>query len=329
MGYNKANYARIRAEYDKKYLLAQEAAEERKHELEMKIPGLWELDREIARAGSDIMGAVLRASSQEERAEMIERAKEKNRLLQEKRAALLVENGYPSDYTDVKYVCPLCGDTGYVNMKMCSCMNRELILAGYESSGIGNLLKEQTFESFSFDYFRSDPKLLSRAEYNFSTLLDFSERFSDKRSENFLLVGGTGRGKTHLSSAAAGRIIERGFDVYYVSAVNLFRDFERVQFGRNTDGSENENVSRVFEADLLIIDDLGTELTNQFTISVLYDVIDTRINAHKSTMISTNLKHAELQKKYWDRVTSRLFGEYKPLMFEGPDVREKKVYEGR
>lgn len=325
MGYNKANYARIRAEYDKKYLLAEEAAEERKRELEMKIPGLWELDREIARAGSEIMGAVLRASSQEERAEMIERAKEKNRKLQEERSALLIANGYPSDYTDVKYKCELCGDTGYVNTKMCSCMSRELILAGYESSGIGNLLKEQTFDSFSFEYFRSDPKLLVSSKHIFDTLYEFAERFSDKKSENFLLVGGTGRGKTHLSSATAGKIIQRGYDVYYISAVNLFRDFERMQFGRNVDGSENEGISRSFEADLLIIDDLGTELTNQFTISVLYDIIDTRINARKSTIISTNLRQADLRKRYWDRVTSRLFGEYKPLLFEGPDIREKKV----
>ena len=325
MGYNRANYARIRAEYDKKYLLAEEAAEERKHELEMKIPGLWELDREIALAGSEIMGAVLRASSQEERAEMIERAKEKNKRLQEERAALLTLNGYPADYTDIKYVCALCGDTGYVNTRMCSCMSRALILAGYESSGIGNLLREQTFDSFSFQYFQSDPKVLASSKYIFNTLYEFAEHFSDKKSENFLLVGGTGRGKTHLSSATAGRVIERGHDVYYVSAVNLFRDFERMQFGRSGGENENESVARSFEADLLIIDDLGTELTNQFTVSVLYDIIDTRINARKSTIISTNLKHAELRKRYWDRVTSRLFGEYKPLLFEGPDIREVKV----
>ncbi|MBR2907988.1 MAG: ATP-binding protein [Clostridia bacterium] len=325
MGYNKANYARIRAEYDKKYLLAQDAAEAKKHELQMKIPGLWELDREIARAGSEIMGAVLTAKSQEERAEMIERAKEKNRALQEKRARLLLESGYPADYTDVKYVCDLCGDTGYVNMKMCSCMSRELILAGYESSGIGNLLREQTFDSFSFDYFRSNPMALASAKYIFDTLHTFAEQFSDKKSENFLLIGGTGRGKTHLSSATAGRVIERGYDVYYISAVNLFRDFEKMQFGRGV--GDSEDIARCFECDLLIIDDLGTELTNQFTVSVLYDIIDTRINSKKSTIISTNLSHAELRKRYWDRVTSRLFGEYKPLRFEGADIREWKIRE--
>jgi DNA replication protein DnaC len=95
-----------------------------------------------------------------------------------------------------------------------------------------------------------------------------------------------------------------------------------MQFGR---GGESEDMSRCFDADLLIIDDLGTELTNQFTVSVLYDIVDTRINARKSTMISTNLNHAELRKRYWDRVTSRLFGEYKPLLFDGIDVREWKI----
>lgn len=326
MGYNKANYARIRAEYDKKYLLAQDAAEARKHELQMKIPGLWELDREIARAGSEIMGAVLNAATPEERDLMIARAKEKNCALQEERAKLLAENGYPPDYTDVRYECVLCGDTGFVGTKMCACMRKTLILAGYESSGIGNLLKEQTFESFSLDFFRANSKALSAAKYNLDTLRAFAEGFSDKKSENFLLIGGTGRGKTHLSSAVAGRIIERGYDAYYISAVNLFRDFEKMQFGRGF--GESENIARCFGADLLIIDDLGTELTNQFTVSVLYDIVDTRINSRKSTIISTNLMHDDLRKRYWDRVTSRLFGEYKPLLFDGVDVRAWKVRNG-
>lgn len=326
MGYNKTNYVRIRAEYNQKYRLAQDAADARKAELQMKIPGLWELDREIARAGSEIMGAVLAAATPEMRDKMIEEAKEKNQELQRKRVALLLSNGYPSDYSDVHYDCDLCGDTGFVGTKMCTCMKKELILAGYESSGIGNLLREQTFDSFSLNLCGQNPQTLRLMQYNYETLHTFAESFSDQRSENFLLIGGTGRGKTHLSSAVAGRVIERGFDAYYISAVNLFRGFEKLQFGRGN--AETDDMSRCFDADLLIIDDLGTELTNQFTVSVLYDIVDTRINSRKSTLISTNLNQADLRKRYWDRITSRLFGEYKPLMFDGIDVREWKIRNG-
>ena len=326
MGFNKVNYARIRAEYARKYLIAQDVAEERKFDLQTKIPELWPLDREIARAGSEIMSAAIHASSPAEREAMINEAKRKNVALQEKRARLLESYGYPADYSDVHYECELCGDTGFVETKMCVCMKKALILAGYASSGIGNLLKEQTFDSFSLDIYRTNPQSHIRMSRNYETLRTFADNFSDQRSENFLLIGGTGRGKTHLSSAVAGKVIEKGNDVYYISAVNLFRGFEKLQFGRGI--ADGEEMQRCFDADLLIIDDLGTELTNQFTVSILYDIVDTRINSRKSTIISTNLDQNELRKRYWDRVTSRLFGEYRPLLFDGIDVREWKIRNG-
>lgn len=329
MGYNKANYARIRAEYQQKYRIAQEAADARRFELQTRIPELWELDRAIARAGSEVMGVVFTAATREEKDAMIAAAKERNCALQKQRAALLIANGYPADYTDVHYECELCGDTGFVGVNMCSCMKRDLILAGYETSGIGNLLREQTFDSFSLDFYRQNPTVFRMMQHNYETLRTFADNFSDKISENFLLIGGTGRGKTHLSSAVAGRVIEGGSDAYYISAVSLFRIFDEIQFRKNmSEAEENalrEEKARCFDADLLIIDDLGTELSNQFTVSVLYDIVDTRINRRRSTIISTNLNHAELRKRYWDRVTSRLFGEYKPLLFEGIDVREWKI----
>ena len=126
MGFNKVNYARIRAEYARKYLIAQDAAEARKFDLQTKIPELWPLDREIARAGSEIMNAAIRASSPAERDAMVEAAKRKNVALQEERAALLLRNGYPADYSDVHYECELCGDTGFVETKMCVCMKKAL-----------------------------------------------------------------------------------------------------------------------------------------------------------------------------------------------------------
>ena len=135
-----------------------------------------------------------------------------------------------------------------------------------------------------------------------------------------MLVGGTGLGKTHLSTSVAKTVIERGYDVLYVCAIDMFADFEQKQFGNGED-----NTRRYFDCDLLIIDDLGTELTNQFTVSCLYNVINSRINSAKSTFINTNLSKKEIETKYAERITSRLFGEYYPLVFTGVDVRKQKM----
>ena len=139
------------------------------------------------------------------------------------------------------------------------------------------------------------------------------------------MFGGTGLGKTHLSSAVAGVIIEKGNDVYYTSANNMFADFEEKRFGSSAAYDVTGDVSQYFTCDLLIIDDLGAEISNQFTVSCLYNVINTRLNHHKPTMLSTNLTQDEFKKKYWDRISSRVTGEYTVLPFCGEDIRRQKL----
>ena len=136
----------------------------------------------------------------------------------------------------------------------------------------------------------------------------------------------TGLGKTHLSSACAKAVIDRGFDVVYESAQNIFSDFEYERFNRgyNTD-AQNEKTARYFETDLLIIDDLGTEVTNQFTTACLYNIVNTRMCTGKGMIINTNLKKEELVAKYQDRITSRLFGEFEICLFMGKDIRSQKL----
>ena len=153
---------------------------------------------------------------------------------------------------------------------------------------------------------------------------NYAENFRGKGSQNLILMGGTGLGKTHLSSAVAKRIIERGYDVYYVSAINMFSGFEFAQFGR-TSSFVQESPERCLECDLLIVDDLGTELTNQFTVSTLYNLINTRMNLGKTTIISTNLTQSEIRQRYSDRIASRIFGDFYPLFFKGCDVRLQKA----
>ena len=156
---------------------------------------------------------------------------------------------------------------------------------------------------------------------------DYAENFKPGASRNLLFIGNTGLGKTHLSTAIAKKVIEGGCDVVYDTAQNIFADFEIEHFSRNRD--EEDRTSRYFDCDLLIIDDLGSEMSNQFTVSVLYLLINTRLNRGLSTMISTNLNQKELRERYWDRITSRLFGEYRILLFLGTDVRAQKIRQGK
>jgi DNA replication protein DnaC len=154
-------------------------------------------------------------------------------------------------------------------------------------------------------------------------LKKFADNFGKDTYRNYLFVGGTGLGKTHLSTSIAKKVIDNGNDVLYVTAVGMIGDYEAKRFG-DGQGAGND-LSRYVDADLLIIDDLGTEVTNQFTLSVIYDVINNRINRRRSTIINTNLSASEIEGKYTERIYSRIFGEYIPILFKGTDIRRQKM----
>jgi DNA replication protein DnaC len=198
-------------------------------------------------------------------------------------------------------------------------------MEGYKSSGIGNLIKNQNFNNFSLECYKSNPEHYKIMNFVYNTLKSYACDFKARKNDNFILFGGTGLGKTHLSSAVAGRVIESGFDVIYVSVVEMLSDFEHQRFGSSGYSNEGNNVNRYYNADLLIIDDLGSEITNQFTTSCIYNLINTRLNKKVSTIISSNLNQNELRARYWDRITSRIFGEYTPLVFVGKDIRMQKL----
>lgn len=323
MGYSSENVKRVKEQYQKKYLAAQNAAEDRKIELRAKFPEIGELDRAIADLGLEAMHEAVGGG--ENATERIEILKNQSLELQNARKKFLLEKGYPEDYTKVHYECEKCGDTGYIDMKMCDCMKKALVLAGYESSGIGKLMQTQTFASFSLDFYRSKAETYEKMKHNFEHIKSFAEGFTTSKCENLALFGGTGLGKTHLSTAAAKTVIDRGYDVLYVTAVSMIGDFEKERFGSGYSDTEINSLGRYYDCDLLIVDDIGTEVTNQFTVSVLYNVINTRLSKQKSTVISTNLSPSELRNRYWDRIASRIFGEYTPLLFEGTDVRMQKL----
>ena len=322
MAYNKNNFKKIKEEYATKHVVAEQAADLRRAEVHTALPEVAKIDAMLAKTGLSLMGAALSDKNQRER--LFEELKAENLRLNAERDRLLVEAGYPADYTDVKYDCPACSDSGYVGIKMCDCMKRALTLAGFESSGISRLLETQTFDNFSLDFYAEKPEIHRNMSGIFGYAKTYAEEFDPARSRNLLLMGGTGLGKTHLSSAIARRIIERGFDVFYVTAINMVSDFEAEQFG-NHRGVRGEFTDKYFDCDLLILDDLGTELTNQFTVSCLYNVLNMRINRRLPTVISTNLMQNELMQKYSERITSRILGEFQILPFLGTDIRLQKL----
>lgn len=320
MGYNKQDYIRIKTEFSQKYIEARASAEERRIELHSRFPRVREIDSLLSRTGIDIMGIIASGKNTEEQVAML-RARNEKLLLE--RGAILREGGYPENYSDIQYECEKCGDTGFVNTKMCECMKKALVLAGYESSGIGALMRSQSFDNFSLDYYKNSPTGIENMRLSVERLRAFAEGFNKDTYKNFLFIGGTGLGKTHLSTSVAKTVIDGGFDVLYVTAVGMLGDFEAKRFGDGSDAKRD--TSRYTEAELLIIDDLGTEVSNQFTLSCVYDVINMRINARKSTIINTNLSSKEIEAKYNERIYSRLIGEYQPILFSGTDVRKQKI----
>lgn len=322
--FNRENYKRIKQEFTAKHLAAGETQRVRMREVEAGHPEMAEINAALSQTGLRIFEAAM--AGREGLEQRIAKLRDDNRRLLDDRAALLTVYGYPADYLDLKYECSTCMDTGFIDngTRLCTCMRRALVLAGYESSGIGPLLERQTFENFSLQYY-TDPADRRRMEQVLETARRYVGLFSDEKSQNLLFFGQTGLGKTHLSSAIAKSLIDRGFDVLYETAQNLFGDFEDEKFNRayNT-GVEERKTDRYFSCDLLIIDDLGAELSNQFTASCLYNLINTRFNMGKSCIISTNLTHPEIEKRYSQRVLSRLLGQYQNLQFTGRDIRMMK-----
>ena len=323
MAYNKQNYLRVREIYRTKYLLAEEEAARRTEELHRKSPELKALDRTLSMTGVKIAMAALGTGA--EYKEKLAEVERENKTLQVRRAALLLELGYPADYTKPPYECHKCNDSGFVGTKMCECMRRDLVLAAFESSGIGALLRTQSFDTFKLEYYPAgeERELMGR---NLALLRDYAENFSTG-SDSLILCGATGLGKTHLSTALARRVIERGFDVYYTTALQMFGDFEHARFGTEFGMESTVSLDRYTNCELLILDDLGTEVSNQFTNSCLYMVLNERINKGLPTVISTNLTGKEIKARYTDRIASRILGDFRPFLFVGTDIRRLKLNE--
>ena len=218
MGYNAENCKKIAEIYSNKNFNAQKEAEARREKLHMLFPEIAEIDRVLSETGLRIFSAAISGEGNIE--ERVAELKKANDELLEVRREILVANGYPADYSDLKFECDKCRDTGYVDGRMCSCMRRDLILAGYESSGIGKLIAKQNFENFDLSFYHGAER--EQMERVLSNVTDYADTFREGGGRNMLFIGMTGLGKTHLSSALAKAVVDRGFDVVYESAQNIF-----------------------------------------------------------------------------------------------------------
>ena len=312
--YANENYKKVKDIIEERRTRAIRESEERNLEVAAMSEDIRIIDKEMRGTGLRLFGAACRG-------EDITPIKERNLALGKMRREALVRLGLPEDYTEINYTCKKCSDSGFVDTKMCDCFREMLITENIKSSGMGILIEKQSFENFDLERYRADADEYARMKRNFETAKDFAKNFTLGKGECLLFIGKTGTGKTHLSTSIAKRLIERGFEVLYDSAQNIVTAFETDRF-KSGYGPYEPKADKYLECDLLILDDLGTEFTNQFTVSCLYNLINTRQNKGLSTVISTNLSAEELARKYEDRIYSRIIGSNsKILLFVGKDQR--------
>ena len=322
MGYNREVFAQVRKEMDDRRQAAIEAADARRRELYVELPEVEAIDRELSRTGLIIMEEI--SKGKVGLAERLENIRLDNMDLQAQRELVLHRAGYPADYDLPKHTCATCKDTGYVGQKMCTCLRAALTEEGLRRAGLAHLFETQRFDTFVLDYYRQDARVYRIMQNYLDICHSYAQRFDKDTRESLLFCGGTGLGKTHLSTAIAGEVVKKGFDVLYESAPNLLSAYEAERFGRSLTTAVSDT-SRYLTCDLLVIDDLGAELSNNFTVGVLYNLINTRIVSRKPTIISTNLSLEEIRARYTDRIASRLLGEYTVMRFEGRDIRLQKI----
>lgn len=248
--------------------------------------------------------------------------------LASKKRALLLNHHFPEDYLELHYTCPDCRDTGFIGARKCHCFNKAIIELLYAQSNLQGILEQENFSACSLEYYSSnhkDPLTGRSSKEAILTALEACHKFVDTFSANFqniLLYGDTGVGKTFLSHCIAKELIESSYSVIYFSASRLFDFLAKEAFSRKED--EEEKHTHIYGCDLLIIDDLGSELSNTFTTSRLFTVLNERILRRKSTIISTNLALEDIKSIYSERIFSRISSCYTMLRLTGDDIRIQK-----
>ena len=306
-------YQKAKAEIEQRRNEARMAADGRNEIVRSESEEIRSIDAELTKTGMLIFKTAVEGGD-------IEAVRARNRELQAKRRAVLKELGYPEDYTEVKYSCKECSDTGAVGTRVCRCLKEIIIRERIAASAMGRLIEVQSFDNFDLNCYSYDQKVMEKMKMILAMAKNYVRDFAT-RKDNLLLIGPTGTGKTHISTAIARELIHEGYDVIYDSTQNILSDFEADLF-RSSYGREETKADKYLDCTLLIIDDLGTEFSNGFTLATIYNLLNARQNKGLATIISTNLSPDELARKYEDRIYSRIIGQgTKILPFEGKDKR--------
>ena len=301
---------------------------QRVEEISGKIPQVIDVRKELSLTSVRLSKMIL--AHETGLAEGIEKLKESNLQLQAWEKELLRKGGYPEDYLELHHTCPDCQDTGFVEGKPCACFQNLARKYALEQLNAVSSMGLCSFDTFSLGYYsdRQDPASGVVPRENMARILDFCKRYAEiftPKSKGLFFSGPTGLGKTHLSLAIAQEVIGKGYNVAYGSASDFLRAIEDEHFGRR---QETGTLDSLLEVDLLVLDDLGVEFSSSFNLAEIYNLINTRGNRQKPTIISSNLSGKELEEKYSQRIVSRLFTQFTYLRFVGKDIRQLKSQTG-
>ncbi len=323
MALTNAQYDEIMRLYQSRQLKNRHLTEKRHEEALRKIPELKTINDNIASYSVEAARKKLEADTSS-----CNLLKKKISDLKNEKANLLAQAGFSEDYFEPVYTCPHCKDTGYIHSEKCSCFKQEIINAVYSQSNIKEILKRENFSAFSYDYYSKEDINPTTGLSSFDTVkkaVTECHRFIDdfdNKPKNLFFYGDTGVGKTFLSNCVAKELLEKGYSVIYFTAFQLFDILSKGVFSRDADAiAAHQNI---FDCDLLIIDDLGTELSNSFTSSQLFLCVNERILRQKSTIISTNLSMNHMVDLYSERTLSRISSNYSIIKLFGDDIRIKK-----
>ena len=315
-------YDAIMRGYDRRQYQNYRTQRRRTEEVLSRLPQIGALEERISSCSLEYAQRLIALQEQEpdgnHRHILEELRAELDRLCLEKKR-LLTENGYPADYLDMPYTCPDCRDTGYIGRQKCRCFRREEIRLLYSASHLEHVLSEENFSTLSFDVYDEEQKL--RMPSVIRICQDFVDTFGDS-GKNLHFYGPVGTGKTFLSNCIAAALLEQGDSVVYFTA---FQFFERFSLPVAADGAgAAARHEALLDCDLLILDDVGTELANTFTVSRLFQVLNERALRKRATILSTNLPPKEFRDTYSERIFSRISASYTLVKFSGSDIRIRK-----
>ena len=322
MALSNSQYNAIMRVYNKRQFRNKRDQDERIREIYEKIPQVEALNDEIAASMAQAGRKKLQGDE-----EGVKALKQEAEALKNQKLRYLERNGYPADYMQMRYHCPVCRDTGYVDGKKCRCFRQMEIEILYDQSNIREVLERENFDTLSMAYYdreRIDERS-GRTVYEYMSMVfeechRFVENFG-KEKGSILFTGSTGCGKTFLSNCIARELIRQYYSVVYLTATDMFDVLSESRFSGRDEEEARDKAAYILDCDLLIIDDLGTELINTFTASQLFYCINERLNRKKGTIISTNLELNRMQDEFTERVTSRIMSQYKVLPLLGEDIR--------